>query len=167
MKVLFLEIDGVCNNRYTPQGDAWPIDPDMAYLVRRIVQETGAIIVLSSSWRHAPEGVQVVSDRVTKVHYTTTLNAGSRAMRRYGTISRGTEIQMWLDEWNKETLSYKVKHLMPLEPSGYSNEEIECYAILDDDGDMLFKQKPNFFQTSFLTGLTREIAEKVIVHLNS
>lgn len=39
--------------------------------------------------------------------------------------------------------------------------------ILDDDGDMLLWQKDDFFQTSFTGGgLTGEVAERVIAHLN-
>ena len=58
---------------------------------------------------------------------------------------RGDEIQEWLDE----------------------HPEVEKYAIIDDDDDMLPEQEENFFQTDFQTGLTDEIAKKVIKHLNS
>ncbi len=57
---------------------------------------------------------------------------------------RGEEIKMWLE-----------KH-----------PEVKVYAILDDDSDMLPDQIPNFFQTSWKTGLTEDIAAKVIHHLN-
>lgn len=56
---------------------------------------------------------------------------------------RGVEIQAWLD-----------------------GREVDRYAILDDDSDMLPEQLPNFFQTTFENGLTDEIAEAVIAHLN-
>lgn len=59
-----------------------------------------------------------------------------------GTI-RGDEIKEWLDR----------------------HPEVEKYAILDDDSDMLEEQKPNFFQTSWETGITEEIMEAVIKHL--
>ena len=59
--------------------------------------------------------------------------------------TRGEEIKEWLDR----------------------HSEVTKYAILDDDSDMLEEQLPNFFKTSFETGLTDEIAEKVIKHLNA
>lgn len=59
--------------------------------------------------------------------------------------SRGEEIQAWLD----------------------SHPEYDRYAILDDDTDMLPEQLPNFFQTTFETGLTDEIAKAVTAHLNT
>lgn len=58
-----------------------------------------------------------------------------------GTI-RGDEIQAWLD-----------KH-----------PETEMYCILDDDTDMLETQLPNFFKTSWETGVTPEIIEKIKKH---
>lgn len=57
-------------------------------------------------------------------------------------IIRGDEIQKWLDEF-----------------------EVEKYAILDDDDDMLPNQLPNFFRTTWEEGLTEEITQKVIIHL--
>lgn len=39
------------------------------------------------------------------------------------------------------------------------------YAILDDNNDMLEDQLPSFFQTDGTIGLTKEIADKVILHL--
>lgn len=59
--------------------------------------------------------------------------------------SRGKEIQAWLD----------------------IHPEVDRYAILDDDTDMLPDQLPNFFQTTFDTGLTVEIAQAVTAHLNA
>lgn len=135
MKVLFLDVDGVLNSRSTTNfHDLYPIDPYMAFLVGRIQLQTGCEVVLSSSWRHHPEGVKSVSKRVVELLDVTPT---------WDTI-RGEEIQMWLDKMG------------PV---------VERYAILDDDTDMLDKQFPNFFKTTFETGLTDEIAEKVIQHL--
>jgi hypothetical protein len=55
MKVLFLDIDGVLNtDRYVLRRD-WctqgNIDETHLPLLRRILEETGAVIVLSTSWR--------------------------------------------------------------------------------------------------------------------
>ena len=40
--------------------------------------------------------------------------------------------------------------------------DIEKYAILDDDNDMLPEQMPFFFQTTWAKGLTPEITQKII-----
>jgi hypothetical protein len=45
--------------------------------------------------------------------------------------------------------------------------EVEKYAILDDDDDMLPEQLPNFFQTSRSTGITEKIAIAIENHLGS
>ena len=56
---------------------------------------------------------------------------------------RGDEINAWLSE----------------------HPEVTKYAILDDESD--FYDDQPLFQTTFETGLTDEIAQKVIDHLNS
>ena len=55
MKILFLDIDGVLNSaRYDAERRARAmgnVDETRLPLLRRIVEETGALIVLSTSWR--------------------------------------------------------------------------------------------------------------------
>ena len=136
MKILFLDVDGVLNSLNTTNfKDLYPLDPYMAFLIGRIQLQTGCEVVLSSSWRHHPEGVENVSKRVVQLLDVTP------SVGEY----RGHEIEAWLQE----------------------HPEVTKYAILDDDADMLVYQAPNFFKTTFEEGLTDEIAEAVIKHLNS
>jgi hypothetical protein len=135
MKILFLDIDGVINNRKTclEPNEFWPIDKYMAFLVGRLVDRVDAKIVLSSSWRHHPDGIKEIEKRVGKVFDSTKTFSNTR----------GEEIKEWLDR----------------------HPEVTKYAILDDDSDMLPEQLPNFFKTSFSIGLTDEIINKVEEHL--
>ncbi|WP_143140603.1 HAD domain-containing protein [Nannocystis exedens] len=55
-KVIFLDIDGVMNNLCTPSEPERPglaacLDPDNVAVLNQIVRATGAVVVLSSSWR--------------------------------------------------------------------------------------------------------------------
>ena len=50
-KVIFLDIDGVLNDDGDARSHGVIIDPDMVRNLRYIVRETGAEIILSSSWR--------------------------------------------------------------------------------------------------------------------
>jgi len=163
MKVLFLDIDGVCNCQETFIKDPnahFPIDRYMAFMVGKIQLDTGCKVVLSSSWRHHKESTKYINDRIVDLLDTTGYEPHDDS-RPSGAANcqRGREIQAWLNKWNSKTII-----------SGYEgqimNESITAYAILDDDSDMLPEQKENFFQTSWLTGLTEEIMNKVIKHLN-
>lgn len=58
------------------------------------------------------------------------------------TSSRSLEIETWLD----------------------AHPEVSTFAILDDDPGAFIKG--SFFQTRWSVGLTDEIADKVITHLN-
>jgi hypothetical protein len=138
MKVLFLDIDGVVNCVNTGFfNKLWPLDRYMAFLVGKIQLDTDCKVVLSSSWRHHPDGRKAVEESVVPIFDVTPEVSDSRQ-------GRGAEIQAWLDV----------------------HPEVERYAILDDDADMLQTQLSNFFQTMWLTGLTPEIAEQVTTHLN-
>jgi hypothetical protein len=59
MKVIFLDIDGVLNCAKTPNPRKFPYIVDPALLVRfnRILESTGAHVVLSSTWRYDPAGL--------------------------------------------------------------------------------------------------------------
>lgn len=141
MKVLFLDIDGVVNSRSTTNfKELYPLNQYMAFLVGKIQLDTDCQVVLSSSWRHLPEAIPVIEKRIVKL-FDITPTSG---LVHYEESPRGHEIQAWLD----------------LHP------EVIRYAILDDDSDMLPGQLPSFFQTTFETGLTEEIAKAVTDYLN-
>lgn len=98
MKVLFLDIDGVLNSRNTTNFDQlWPLDPYMAFLVGKIQLDTDCQVVLSSSWRHHPEGVALVEKRVVKLLDKTPDCA----------TMRGDEIKKWLED-HPEVTRYAI-----------------------------------------------------------
>ena len=143
MKILFLDADGVLNSRNSTnfQNNLWPIDNYMCFLVGKIQLDTDCAIVVSSSWRHHPEGMAKFREKFNNVIDKTPTSG----LANYEDKPRGHEIQAWLD-----------KH-----------PEVTKYAILDDDSDMLPEQLPNFFQTTFDDGLTDVIALAVTKHLNA
>lgn len=143
-KVLFLDIDGVCNNRKTRerQGNTKfiGIKPELAERVRRIVAETGCKVVLSSSWRLFPDSAAYAAEHVCEFFdHTVDLQRGAV----WGMIYRGFEIKEWLER----------------------HPGARRYAILDDSSDFLWGQ--HLFRTTWEDGLTDEIADAVIEHLNS
>lgn len=99
MKILFLDIDGVVNCVSTKQRHrgAIGIDPHMAFMVGKIVLDTGCSVVLSSSWRHWEEGMKEIRRQVVDFIDTTGRDL-------YG---RGKEIQNWLDQ-HPEVTKYAI-----------------------------------------------------------
>lgn len=149
IKILFLDIDGVCNSKDTFTKDPhahFPIDNYMAFLVGKIQLDTDCKIVLSSSWRHHKESVEFLEKKFGKFYGITDFSSHG---------IRGLEIHEWL-----------TKNVEGFSSDGYRNEKFRI-AILDDDSDMLLWQKDSFFKTSFDTGLTDEVAKNIINHLNS
>lgn len=149
MKILFLDMDGVVNSAECQKRGLFktdfPVDPYMAFLVGKIHLETDCKVVLSSSWRHHKESVDQIHKQLVPIFdvtgnepYDNDLPPGAE------NCQRGREIKVWLD----------------------AHPEVERYAILDDDSDMLPEQQPNFFKTSWQTGITEDIMNNVIKHLN-
>src|SRR5438105_2395976 len=62
MKTIFLDIDGVLNCKQTPNPRKFPfiVDPALLARLRRLIELTGAQIVLTSNWRFDPVGMLAV-----------------------------------------------------------------------------------------------------------
>lgn len=107
MNVLFLDIDGVVNCKTTQQryGPFVGIDPQKVAIVNNIVNETGCVIVLSSSWRLPP------ADMLQ--HVREHFNIHDITPDKRGLTDRGCEVIAWLKE----------------------HPEVELHAILDDNSD--------------------------------
>ena len=103
MKVLFCDVDGVLNNSRTkarsPSGYTGVSD-DLIRNLRRIVKETGAVIVLSSDWRLVrddPEHGKDYRYLVRKLRFVGHLRIADHTID----ISwrwRGHEIKAYLDD---------------------------------------------------------------------
>ena len=54
MKIIFLDIDGVLNCKYTKEEIFFfPfVSPKKIELLKQLIERTGAKVVLSSTWRH-------------------------------------------------------------------------------------------------------------------
>jgi hypothetical protein len=59
MKVIFLDIDGVLNSTRTSNPRKFPyvVDPPLLTRLNRLLERTGAQVVLSSTWRLDPIGI--------------------------------------------------------------------------------------------------------------
>jgi hypothetical protein len=163
MKVIFLDIDGVLNV-YGQGHDQYGqiFHKHFEDNLKWIIEETGAKLVISSTWRFA--GLQVMKDmwksrqlpgEVIDITIDAYQYVEDGMEEFYDKVERGHEIQQWLDEHQTE-----VTH----------------YVILDDDNDMLQSQRHNFVRTAnninhpdcidIGYGLTRICAEREIRILN-
>jgi hypothetical protein len=59
MKVIFLDIDGVLNSNNTPNPRNFPyvVDKQLLARLKKLLNRTGAKVVLTSSWRLDPIGI--------------------------------------------------------------------------------------------------------------
>ena len=162
--VIFLDIDGVLNTKWwytqmdrnTPRDKyGYVFDPNAVANLAKIINETGADIVVSSTWKFMglPQMLDMWEERGLPGKITDTtpntvsdevlLDANLEHMEL--TPIRGMEVQEWLNTKGK-----KVSH----------------YVILDDMDNMLPEQQNHFVQTNPEVGITEEDAKKAIAILN-
>lgn len=143
MKIIFLDIDGVLNTPKTIRKFGFNfIDDILVALVARIVRETEAKIVLSSSWRIETKDLGIAKDALAQ-HNLEIHDCTPRIERPFeegNWVRRSEEIQSWIDQ-----------------------NEVTAFAIIDDCDDANIEG--NFFQTNEDFGLTVSMAEKIIEHL--
>ena len=155
MKIIFLDFDGVMDTAYydhmlskqgLPGNDPYGtvFDPNCVHNLRRIIDNTGADIVVSSSWKHFmtyKEFLEMWDARGLPGFVTDVTPIPD--MRR----NRGDEIDAWLNECN-----------------------VECqYVIIDDlDGSNFNEhQIPRLLVVNPFFGLDEDTAERAVILLNS
>ena len=150
-KIIFLDIDGVLNSKETVTRSSRcksiiGIDPYLVAIFNRIIFATDAEIVLSSTWRKAKSSRAEIRKRVMDFIDVTPVINDEYAVR-------GDEVEAWLE-----------KNIGKFYHSTREEKNLK-YAILDDDSDFYHWQP--LFKSTWEKGLTEEIAEKVIKHLNT
>lgn len=139
-KIIFLNIDGVLNSEsYYKSKITKNFDPECVKRLNRIIKETNANIVISSSW---------------KLSYMTFKDEGIK-----GTVI-GMTPNFLFDTWREDkTRGAEIEQYLLKNPC-------DNYVILDD-GE-LFKeyQKKHWIQTDYRIGLTDENVEDAIALLN-
>ena len=157
-KIIFLDVDGVLNSEawYMKTREvkiAHPddnIDPAAVERLNRIVEPTGAKIVVSSTWRR---GIlfDLLKRLLEKNGFVGEI-IGTTTTDRCDMCYRGNQIHHWIR--NHEEIVGKCWNY-------------RSYVILDDDSDMLYWQKDNFIKTNGKYGLADADVEKAIAILNA
>ncbi len=156
MKIIFLDIDGVLNHqrffneRFNARKqdkldgnlvkkseidrEAEEIDPESIENLNELIENTGAKVVISSTWRLGTEieTLQAILEKrgfIGEIIGKTPIGCGC--------CQRGNEIHKWLGD-NSDIIG----------------EESNNYIILDDDSDMLYWQRNNFINVDQYVGLT-------------
>ena len=169
-KVIFLDVDGVLNSSRTLYEDI-SLEDDLILNLKELVNETGAKIILSSSWRLSIEAVATLMDKLDKF-----------GLAISGMTCDGVDLD-WLEKYEfdatkkyldtkfdyDENKQIKITHDRGAEIFKWLHDHDDCaYVILDDEIEDI---KPYFSEsvivkTSYKTGLTKEDVKKAIQILN-
>jgi hypothetical protein len=145
MKIIFLDIDGVLNNRAS-LAEGIHILNEKCQLIGRIVDATEAQIVISSTWRMGML-IETLNIMLWKTGGPYNAIIAATPVINPDNI-RGEEIQAWMDGAKER------------------GKDISHYIIIDDDSDMLPEQMEFFIKTDMRTGLTTKAALQAIEILN-
>lgn len=151
-KYIFLDFDGVITN----EESHYKLNRVSCDLLGRILKDTDAKIVITSSWRKStledtikylntishfvpfefPYSDNIIGQTIRAYHYIHEIHLG---------VPRGVEIKQWIDTHihSNNGRNYILKKL---------GKDYQ-YVILDDDNDMLLEQKDNFIKTDSHKGL--------------
>jgi hypothetical protein len=162
-KIIFLDIGGVLVNRQSLmkasglRSTAWP---SCVEALNSVTKETGAQIVISSTWRyfHKQMGYESpltfmraklaewgVTGKV--IGCTPDLARKTNGSALYVAVERGDEIQAWLDS------------------ESYERRPVESFCIVDDDADMKHLLS-RLVRTDFAEGFTQAHAARAIEMLS-
>ena len=159
-KIIFLDIDGVLNSQHffktkyikekddIFKADFNSIDDEPLNCLNSIVNQTGAEIVISSTWRFNHYNNLIKIFRLKNFTGKIVGKIGK------GECVRGCQIHEWLRE-NNDYIGAE------------SASKFNKYVIIDDNDDMLLRQKDNFVQVNNEYGLLPEDIDKVVKILNS
>ena len=157
MKIVFLDIDGVLNS------DLWErtldddkrkrlenhFDPKCVALLNKVLAQTNAKIVLTSTWRlnHSLEQMndifRSVGVQADIIDFTPDLKSQGKH------VVRGNEILKWCQD-NEAII-------------GTGFLKYTDFIILDDNTDMLLWQSKYFFKTDRFCGLTPSIVRNILI----
>jgi hypothetical protein len=156
MKIIFLDIDGVlnCEEAYRAgeckyQDWTWEDGRKDHYqrfcvrskdLLNRLIDETDAKIVISSTWRHS--GIEFMKKVWEYEGMHGEIIGITPSMRAPGiSIPRGMEIKYYLEN----DLGFRHINWSEEEQQKMMDESgVENYIIIDDDSDMLYGQRHHF-----------------------
>lgn len=146
LKVIFLDVDGVLNNDATntrTKSGAEFVDDFLIKRLKRLIDETDAIVVMSSSWRYGRSCQSHCSD----------FNELIEKLAEFG-----VEIEDYTPELRITDKSVEIDEYLGEHP------EIDRFVILDDD-DMVLHSEYHV-QTLNRYGLTDENVDEAIAILN-
>ena len=159
-KIIFLDIDGVLNseNSTSQYNDIdnstyTGIDTDKVKKLKHIIHQTGAIIVLSSSWR-------IGWERYKKDQQFPHADYLDRKMKK-----NGLKIYDKLQDTPNELK--RVDNIKAWLRRHFPDDEKPIWVMIDDEVRYMNEEdKDNIYITDYKTGLTDDDAEKIIKMLN-
>lgn len=172
-KLLFLDVDGVLNHRelFVGKGTPLVLGDDHLLLLEEIVTKTGCKIVLSSTWRLFQASLEHLQEAFDRFEIPMWVSKTPELK-----TDRHLEIISWCMAPNYPLLTAVGREFATGSKWSLDGNKVSKVVILDDDADANpfglktsgfvsakgFQADGLFVQTTFESGLTRELADVII-----
>lgn len=165
-KIIFLDFDGVLNTEHYQgllryQGEPWQdehgafFDSNAVKQLKRIIDATGADIVIESSWKYL--GLEAMKE----------LWKARNLPERIIDITPSSFSDEYLLKTNLDDLDISMLHCKVMEIALWLSEQEDVrYVIIDDEYVILDSQLPHFILTNPYEGITEEQTNRAISILN-
>ena len=151
MKVIFLDIDGVLNSSKTIDRnfDYPELDPRNLVVLKKVVNKTGAVLVLTSSWKDDWIKDDGISSRAQDMirYQLNQYELDIYDCTKDKTYNRGEGIVNWLN-------THKVESWCALDDEIFP--DFQSYGILE-----------KLVKTSYMEGLTNSLGDEAIAKLKT
>lgn len=167
-KIIFLDFDGVLNTEHNQNlliyhGKVWMdkhgafFDLEAVSQLERIIVQTGADIVIESSWKYL--GLKAMQQMW-------------RDRKMPGNIidvTPSSASDNWLHNANLDEIDHTHTQWKGIEIASWIADNFQkevSYVIIDDEYVILDSQQAHFIQTNPYDGITSELADRAIKLLN-
>lgn len=169
-KYIFLDFDGVITTRQS----RYDLDPEKCKLIQKIVDATGAKIIITSSWRKNTLEATIEMLKTVDGHRIPSVvswinDVVGITIRAYQYLAKGTDIHLGIPR-GVEIKQWIDTHVHSTNGKNFNYKEVGVdfqYVILDDDSDMLYEHRKHFIKTNTYKGLSLAQAKKAIKILNT
>lgn len=183
MKVIFLDIDGVLNHEewyskpeviamskqpgFKGTEKEYHFDPDAWKWVKKLLDETGAKLVISSSWRWYD--LQATLDDFKGTAFDAMVPYIVGVTPALLSRCRGEEINRFFDDVARDHTKpisgfseawFEMWKAHPLQHLSDTGEKIDQYVIIDDSCDMTKAQKKHLVQVDSWVGMQEDDYKK-------
>jgi hypothetical protein len=160
-RYVFLDIDGVVATFRMANKIRWDLNPICQNYLGKIIEETGAKLVITSSWRM--KNVEKTKELLEQKGFRYCSSIVGVTIRAKNFLKPDSRLTIPMPQGIE--VKHYINELVRFQSTPFREFELGVdynYVILDDNDDMLLEQANHFVCIDCITGLTEQTAQMAI-----